>query len=468
VTPSSKGVVALVRGEPSYEAGNARELIEQALALLGNPFDEVIQPGQTVLIKPNLIASGHAGRPYEWVQIITNPSILEAVIDLVAERVGDGSIIIADAPQTDSDWDGISARLALPQLLDRVTSKWPQITVEAVDLRREHWIQRGGVTVDRVKLPGDPRGAVLVDLGDESEFADHSNNHEYYGADYDYADTRDHHRDGRHEYLISKSVLSADVFINLPKLKTHKKAGVTLSLKNLVGINADKNYLPHYSLGAPSAGGDEFPDNGGKRRFESWASRSFKKVITKAGGRAPLWGPMLRKIGTRAFGSSQHVVRSGNWWGNDTIWRMCLDLNKILLWFDGEGHRRATPRPYFSIVDGIVAGEGDGPVSADAVDFGVIVAGTDPVSVDHVCTRAIGFDWRLIPILSKATSERALPIGAGEDAITVVSNEPAVAGPLSQMVPFRRFEPHFGWRGHIELDDSASTSPSASGGGSSR
>jgi uncharacterized protein (DUF362 family) len=39
------------------------------------------------------------------------------------------------------------------------------------------------------------------------------------------------------EYLyLSKTVLEADVFVSLPKLKTHHWAGVTLSLKNLFGI----------------------------------------------------------------------------------------------------------------------------------------------------------------------------------------------------------------------------------------
>ena len=60
---------------------------------------------------------------------------------------------------------------------------------------------------------------------------------------------------GTHEYLISRSAMDADVFINLPKLKTHKKVGVTLSLKNLVGINGDKNYLPHFCIGTPAEGG---------------------------------------------------------------------------------------------------------------------------------------------------------------------------------------------------------------------
>ena len=50
----------------------------------------------------------------------------------------------------------------------------------------------------------------------------------------------------------------ADVVINLPKLKTHKKTGVTISLKNMVGINGYRNCLPHHTIGTPDASGDEF------------------------------------------------------------------------------------------------------------------------------------------------------------------------------------------------------------------
>ena len=38
----------------------------------------------------------------------------------------------------------------------------------------------------------------------------------------------------------------------------------------------------------------------------------------------------LKKLGRLYFGDTQRVVRSGNWHGNDTCWRMVLDLNKCL------------------------------------------------------------------------------------------------------------------------------------------
>ena len=81
----------------------------------------------------------------------------------------------------------------------------------------------------------------------------------------------DRHVDGRNEYLLSATVLSADLVVNLPKLKTHKKTGVSLALKNLVGINGDKNWLPHHCAGSVAQGGDEFP---GARLVDRLRSRA--------------------------------------------------------------------------------------------------------------------------------------------------------------------------------------------------
>jgi len=71
------------------------------------------------------------------------------------------------------------------------------------------------------------------------------------GADYVTSVVNRHHSGGRHACLSSGSAIRADVCVNLPKLKTHKKAGITCSLKNLVGINGDKNWLPHHTEGDP-------------------------------------------------------------------------------------------------------------------------------------------------------------------------------------------------------------------------
>src|SRR4029079_16661561 len=64
------------------------------------------------------------------------------------------------------------------------------------------------------------------------------------------------HRRGRHRYLVARELIEADVVFNVPKLKTHKKAGITGALKNLVGINGHKAYLPHHRKGGSIDGGD--------------------------------------------------------------------------------------------------------------------------------------------------------------------------------------------------------------------
>jgi len=97
------------------------------------------------------------------------------------------------------------------------------------------------VTVSKKQLPGDPSGTTHVRLDAASEFVGYHGQGRLYGASFDMAETNAKHNGTRHEYLLCRTPMDADVFINLPKLKTHKKVGVTCALKNLVGINANKN-----------------------------------------------------------------------------------------------------------------------------------------------------------------------------------------------------------------------------------
>lgn len=59
-------------------------------------------------------------------------------------------------------------------------------------------------------------------------------------------------------------------------------------------------------------------------------------------------------------------------------------------------------RPRLAIVDGIVGMQGDGPIKGDAVDVGVIVAGTDPVAVDSTSARLMGIDPERVGYLVEA------------------------------------------------------------------
>ena len=418
-----------------------------------NPLSEFVRDGDTVLIKPNMIRQNHLYGD-GWEQVITHGTLIAAVADLCCEALGSaGRLVIGDGPQNDADFGEIRRVLGLDDLVAR-HERASGRRIELIDFRVEKW-ERGpdGVTTRKVPLPGDPRGFVEFDLGDRSAFVE---DRDYYGADVDFRETQRHHRGGVNRYLMSRTPLEADVLINLPKLKTHKKTGVTLSLKNLVGIHGDRNYLPHHVMGTPRAGGDEYPDASPMNELQGLATRALKGVLARQGGTGGPLARVIKRMGYRFFGSNVDVVRSGNWHGNDTTWRMVLDLNRLLFYGDARGALSDSigPRRYLSIVDGIVGGQGDGPLAPDPRPCGLLVGGTNPVAVDCACARLMGFDAARIPMLRNAFSHDRLPLaGFSHGDIVVRSNRAAFDGPLDgirkeDVLPF---EPHFGWKGHIEL-----------------
>lgn len=162
----------------------------------------------------------------------------------------------------------------------------------------------------------------------------------------------------------------------------------------------------------------------------------------------------VKKVGRFIFGDTQKVVRSGNWYGNDTCWRMVVDLNKCLFYFDGGGRPRSKPMRYLAVVDGIVGGEGNGPMAPDPKPCGIIVAGANPLAVDSVCCALMGFDWSQLRLLSGAFQVREKPIANfNHSDIAVHSNQETLCKPLSEFTAADsfHFKPHFGWVGAIEL-----------------
>jgi len=415
-----------------------------------------VAPGDWVVLKPNLVKECRNGRPEHWESVVTSPALIAQVCEHVCAQLGrQGRVTICDAPQTDSDFSTLVERLGLREIAKRCVERYGT-PVEVVDLRNEAWTCVDEVITHRARIAGDPNGAIAFDLGSRSHFHGFAGEGRYYGADYDASVVNAHHAGDRQEYLVCATPVLADVFINLPKLKTHKKGGVTLSLKNLVGINADKNWLPHYTEGSPSSGGDQFPDLGTKRRLEQAAVKLARSLALNVPGVGPWLTQRLRKAGTKAFGGNDRVVRSGNWWGNDTVWRMVLDLNRCLLYGNPDGTiRGGAPKRYYTVVDGLVGMEGAGPMDGEPVASNVILGGTDPVAVDMVAARVMGFDWRKIPTIREAFQAHQLPLTSTTPAqVRVRGDVPSWSGDFSELEarPFLRFEPHFGWVGHIEHD----------------
>jgi uncharacterized protein (DUF362 family) len=442
--------------------------VRAALAALGldaaafggaqwNPLGELVGRGGRVVLKPNFIRHWNPTPGASPESVVTHGAVIRALLDYAALAVGpQGSVTLAEAPQQDCDWGCVIALAGLPAMQAFYRDALGR-DFALVDLRREAVETADGVIVARKPLPGDPLGYRVVDLGHASFFEGSGlDPAKMRGADYDPAATGAQHSAGRNAYLLSETVLRADLVVNLPKLKTHKKTGVTLALKNLVGINGDKNWLPHHTIGAA---GDEFP--GG-----AWIDRARSRAVELARG----W--LARGRATRALRLARKAewavrgddfVRAGNWHGNRTTWRMVCDLNRALYYSDTERLRLDAPAPVrrvLTVLDAVVAGEGAGPLAPHDRPLGAILAGTDPVAVDLAALRLMGFDWQRVPKVRELMRDRGPRVTAVREPSDVrvfeTSGEPVAPREraLAEIVCERPFQPHPGWAGHIERSPS--------------
>jgi uncharacterized protein (DUF362 family) len=422
-----------------------------------NPLGSLVRRGGRVVLKPNFIRHWNPGEG-TLLSVITHGAVLRAVADYAFLAVGaEGSVVVAEAAQQDCDFERIRELVGLDTLVRfYAEAAAVRCKLEVIDLRREAVRFEDGIIVERRGLPGDPAGYRAVNLGTRSFFdASGLDPRRFRGADYDPVVTSAHHEGGLNEYLLSETVLSADLVVNLPKLKTHKKTGVTLALKNLVGINGDKNWLPHHSLGSTEDGGDEFPESRWLDRLRSRATEVARPLLGR--GRGLSFFRLARRLESATRGDD--FVRSGNWWGNRTTWRMCCDLNRCLYYSDAKGLHLDAPAPVrtvLTVMDGIVAGEGPGPLAPRDVPLGAVLAGTDPVAVDLVAVRLMGFDERRIPKLVEPMRDAGPRITAVHEPDDVTVREVSAASFAARELALdtihceRPFEPHPGWRGQIE------------------
>jgi hypothetical protein len=313
-----------------------------------NPLGHLVKRGMRVVIKPNFVLSFHKLKK-DIFSIITHPSVLRAISDYCWIALnGCGSIIIADAPQYNCNFNQLIEVTQLNTLSSFYTQfDGPDFTIE--DLRTYWSMGKHFPSLCR-PLSGDPQGMVMVDLAGKSALYGKEAD-KFYGAVYHRQETIEHHIGERQEYQISKTILDADVFISVPKMKVHKKVGVTLNVKGLVGTVTSKNFLTHYTLGTPSEGGDQFPDNFLKPheqfliKLERFMYDTFlaKQSIPLEYIHRTIYAihsVTTRKLGLTVGtykGHKKRIFDAGNWYGNDTCWRMSADLAKIIYFADSNG-----------------------------------------------------------------------------------------------------------------------------------
>jgi len=158
---------------------NPKEIVRKALRLI--KYEKLIMPEDKVLIKPNYVVAKHPNTG-----ITTDSRIIEGIIELVKE-LGAKEITVGEggAWDTDKAFDIVGIR-------DVVTRQ----KVKLVNLNTDERVN--------IKIP---KARFLKEVG------------------------------------IAKTVLESTSIINVPKLKVHHMALVTLSMKNLMGFILPKNIM---------------------------------------------------------------------------------------------------------------------------------------------------------------------------------------------------------------------------------
>jgi len=201
----NKSVVSIVRGNITESPENytrkdletVKEMIKKSIQLIGG-MDKVIGNAKSVVVKPNLVEV-----PFESTggSVVTDPRVLEATVELLKEH-GVERVIVAEGKSVN---------------LKHISSGPKQAFEDAglgVIVRRA-----GGETLGWDEEPFDivpnPDGDVLRTVN------------------------------------VPKSINEADLFINLPKLKTHGQTEITCGIKALQGVYSVEDKIQFHTEAFP-------------------------------------------------------------------------------------------------------------------------------------------------------------------------------------------------------------------------
>ncbi|MFZ0815692.1 MAG: DUF362 domain-containing protein [Candidatus Sulfotelmatobacter sp.] len=470
--PSLENVVAIARTTAAYEVcddlsrapeiGGASSWADVALhqlfrtwrldlehygTLAWNPLAALIPPGARIVIKPNWVFHhNQSGAGLDC--LLTHSSIIEAAAKY-ADITHPAQLIIGDAPIQGCDFEQLRRLAGIDQLTDHLRQQGRQFSI--ADFRRTI-LKGNSLGHERSEDVRKLDNFVLFDLKQDSLLESLSDDASKFRVTMYNPDLLQRtHAAGLHQYLIAREVIEANVVINLPKLKSHRKTCITGALKNLVGINGNKEYLPHHRKGGSENGGDCYVGQPGwKRAAEDLLDAANRRPPGTAQAAFAWMAGTAERIAAK-LGADENL--EGSWYGNDTIWRTCLDLQRILRYGRLDGSLAITPqRTVISITDAIIAGEGEGPLGNTPVPSGFVTGALNTVAAEWVHARLMGFDPEKIPLIREAFARFKYPLtNFSPDSIRVWIADTEKSA--QEILPFdgRPFLPPRGWRGHCEL-----------------
>lgn len=389
-----------------------------------NPFRDFIKPGYKVIIKPNLVTHINNCKNGDMDCLITNFSVIRPIIDYTILALdGRGQVIVGDAPVQECNFDDVIKHNNLKEAIE--IYKKSGFNIDLKDFRKNQ-------NVDLVCRE--------IKVNEYSSFKEVDKYYKKFGImNYDLKILREHHNDSKHEYLFPQEILDADVIINMPKVKTHRIAGITACMKNFVGANAKKEYLPHHRNGSIHSHGDEYPE------------RSFIKLLcSKIKNYNYLHSKFLKTINLGLMAIRKIVRKNkyqlGMWYGNDTIWRTILDINKAILYASKNGViQMKKQRIIFNVADMVVCGEGEGPLLPSRKEVGLIVCGFNQLNVDAVICNIMGFDSSKIKYINNGYKLTKLKIS--------MSNKFNIYDEFGKVQDIKKynndFKPAKGWKDYL-------------------
>jgi uncharacterized protein (DUF362 family) len=419
-----------------------------------NPLGEFIKPGNNVLVKPNLVLHESHNRREDYYSVVTHPVLIRCITDYVAIALNkSGKITIGDAPINSANFDLLCENLNLVDLKTQYEEIGQKI--DLVDFRLYKMMKDSHGIITNQESIANNDDYVEIILDKESSLIDISDRYERFRVtEYDGDTMPVYHNKDTHRYCFHKSALEADVVIGIPKIKTHRKAGMTCAMKNFVGLNGNKDWLPHHTKYSIEEGGDEY------------LNKSFrKKVISKSWDiRWKLKNIMLQKLFLwfeRQIIKSRKIIpfkddfSEGSWYGNRTISRTVNDLNRAILYcgFDGK-LKKEVQRKILYLVDGIICGEGEGPMAATSKYCNMLLWGYNAYAIDLVVSRLIGFDYNKMDTFNVCGALNNYKIADFKPEEIDINlngvNKNLKLNDLREYAGFN-FKPSSGWLNHIEL-----------------
>jgi uncharacterized protein (DUF362 family) len=419
-----------------------------------NPLGEWITPGSRTFVLPNFVRHRKADESLVSFQAAcTQAEVLRPILDLVIRAADGGPIGVGNAPLQSASYERVIAETGTAALIEEYRKAGVDIGIHDLRQYASVWTRYGARVSEEFREGED---AVHFDLGRESALDPLFANGpaEVRVGDYRAEETLSFHSPGRHVYAVNRRILDADTIVSVPKLKTHQKVGITCALKGTVGTIARKECLAHHRLGGPRENGDEYP----KSSRVHTAISAFVDRTASLGTSVP--DNALRvaaKVLYRGMRLGRHNVVNGAWHGNDTAWRMVMDIMRIVRYGRPDGTLADTvQRNHIAFIDGIVGGEDDGPLRPRPVPAGILMFGTDPVWLDWACAAVMGFDARRLPMLTGAAHAEPQPLmdAAFDDVSWLVDGAPAAFDALTRMSAHRFVAPK-GWRGTMEIASGA-------------